>query len=484
MPEALRDAAAMTAVTGSGCAVAVAVHATAPAATGTLTLLLASLAVAACAVIAEQSYVRWRLVGDAVAARLCVAYAVYGTVVVPLAATPGDGVGGSVGQLLGTLGATAALVSILRCPEVVSRARLGVPAAAIGLGAAGAAVLVSAHPAVGRALTGWTIAGQPWLEVTGALAVVVGAGAAAAAGLRLERRSLTCTASALAFLVVAPSVASTGPTPPSAHLLTTTIQVGALALVLPVTVADSRLALRVVGRANSSLRARWRDAVETLDGITREEAERTHELRSALMALEGASEVLRHHVERRGEPDDAALAAALASELARLRALVAQLPLAPVQGFGVRAALLPVVLARRACGQMITLDVPADVQAAGRPQALAEAVGNLLTNAAEHAPGSRVTIAARVGETVRVIVTDDGPGIDPATSTERHRSGGEERAPRGLGLPLAARLIRADGGDLTIVRPQEAPGTAIVIDLPRAARPTLGHGEQWSATAS
>ncbi|WP_146819101.1 sensor histidine kinase [Actinotalea fermentans] len=455
-----------------------------PAATGALTLLLASLAIASCAVIAEQSFVRWRLVGDAVAARLCVAFTVYGTVVVPLAATPVDGVGGALGQLIGTIGATAALVSILRCPDVVSRSRLGVPAAAVGVCAAAAAVLVGAHPGVASALTVWTVAGQSWLEVAGALTVVVGAGVAAASGLRLKRRSLTCTASALTFLVVAPAVASTGPTPPAAHLLTAAVQAGALALILPVTIADSRLALRAVGRANSSLRERWRDAVESLDGLTREQAERSHELRSALLALEGASEVLRRHVAHRGEPDDAALAAALGSELARLRSLVAQLPLATHQGFGVRAALLPVVLAHRACGQLIDLDVSADVQAAGRPQALAEAVGNLLTNAADHAPGSRVTIGAHVDATVRVIVTDDGPGLDPAILTDPPHTSDGARPLRGLGLPVAARLIRADGGDLTILRPQGSAGAAIMIDLPRATRLTDGRGELWSATAS
>lgn len=480
--EALRDAAAMTAVTGSACAVALALRALAPPATNALTLLVAGLAVASCAVIAEQSYVRWRLVGDAVAARLCIAFAVYGTVVVPLAATPTDGVAGAVGQLLGTLGASVALVSVLRCPDVVSRTHLRVPATIIGAAAAISAVLVGAHPAVGRRLDGWTVSGQPWIELAGALAVVVGAGVAAGAGVRLRRRSLTSTASALAFLVVAPTVASSSPTPPSAHLLAAAIQAGALVLVVPVTAADTRLALRVVGRANASLRERWRDAVETIDGITRQEAERTHELRSALAALEGASEVLSRHVEHRGEPDDAALAAALASELARLRALVARLPAAAQESFPVRAALLPVVLAHRACGEAITLDVATDVTAAGRPQALAEAVGNLLTNAAVHAPGSRVTITARLGETVRVLVADDGPGIDPAVLTDRRHTAADPRSRRGLGLPLAARLVRAEGGTLTVLRGQEATGTAIVIELPRATRP--GRDEPWTATAS
>lgn len=107
----------MVAVAGSACAVATAIHAAAPPATEALTHLLAGVAVAACAAIAEHCYLRWRLVGDAVAARMSIAFAVYGTVVVPLTAASTDGAGGTVGQILGTLATAVALMSLLRCPR-------------------------------------------------------------------------------------------------------------------------------------------------------------------------------------------------------------------------------------------------------------------------------------------------------------------------------------------------------------------------------
>lgn len=471
----------MLAVTGGACALCLLLRIAAPAGTTALTLLVAGLAVAACAVVAAQFYLRWRLVGDTVAGRMAIAYVVYGTVVVPLAATPLDGVAGAVGQLLGTVGATAALVSITRCPDVVSRVRLAAPAAAVWLVATTATVAVCTLPALATRLGGLTVVGQPWLEVAGAAVVVVGAGTAIAIGLRLERRSLIRTGVALTLLVVAPAVASAGPTPPSAHLLSAAVQAGALALVVPVAVEDTRLALQVVGRANSALRERCRDVAAQIDGITRREAERTHELRSALLALEGASDVLRRHVERLGEPDDAALAAALASELARLHLLVARLPAAPCAAFAVREALLPVVLAHRACGQTIALHVPTDLTASGRPGALAEAVGNLLTNAAVHAPGSRVTISAHQGRTVRVLVSDDGPGIDPAALADRQRASTDDGRQGGLGLHVAARLVRDDGGSLTVLGHSAAAGAAIAIELPR---PQSGVTDPWSATAS
>lgn len=475
----------MLAVTGGACALCVALRTLSPGGTTALTLLLAGLAVAACAVVAEQSYLRWRLVGDAVGGRLAITYAVYGTVVVPLAATPIDGVAGAVGQLLGTVGATSALVSIVHCPDVASRARIRTSAVVVWLTAVAGALTACTVPALEGRLAALSIAGQPWLEVAGAAVVIVGAGTAIALGLHLERRSLTRTGIALALLVVAPAVASTGPTPPSAHLLAAAIQAGAVALVVPVAAQDTRLALQVVGRANSALRDRWRDVVEQIDGMTRQEAERTHELRTALAALEGASDVLRRHVERMGEPDDAALAAALASELGRLRVLVASLPAAPCAAFPVRDALLPVVLAHKACGQEITLDVPPEVSASGRPEALAEAVENLLTNAAVHAPGSHVTISAHLGRTVRVLVTDDGPGIDPVALADRQRASADRDGFGGLGLHLATRLVTDEGGSLTVLGHRATTGAAIAIELPRPSLPPTGFGDEpWSATAS
>ncbi len=474
----------MLAVTGAACAVAVALHVTTPASTTAVTLLLAGLAIASCTVVAGQAYVRWRLVGDAVSARICVAFAVYGTIVVPLAATRYDGVCGAIGQLLGTVGAAAALFSTAHCAPVETPARLGLRTAAIGAGAAAAAIAICALPSAGRSLAALSIAGQPLLEVAAALAVVAGAGGAAAAGARHRRRTLTTASTALALLAVVPAVASAGPTPPSAHLIAAAVQAGALALVVPVSIADTRLALRAVGRDNATLRERWHDAVTQIDGISRDEAERTHELRSALLALEGASDVLRRHVEHRGTPDDAALAAALASELARLHGLVARLPSTARVAFAVGRALRPVVLARRACGQPIALEIDDEVVAVGRPEALAEAVGNLLTNAAVHAPGAQVTISAHVSDrTTTIVVEDDGPGFGPDEPVARPRLVGGTGVPEpsGLGLLVASRLVADDGGSLTILRDRGGPGAAVMIALPRRSHQ---EHQSWPATAS
>lgn len=476
-----RDAARVLGLAGSLCVTAMAVHTTVPRATAAVTLLLAGFATGACFVVSEQSYVRWRLVGDAVAGRLSIAYVVFGCAVVPLATTDADGVPGGVAQTLGTVGVAAVLITTLRCPDVDSRARIVTPAALVTVAAAVAAVLTASTPAARGLLGGAVVLGQPWIEVAGAGVLVVAAGAVTAAGIRRRRRTLARTGLALALLVVTPAVAAVGPTPPAAHLLAAAVQVGAVALVLPMTSIDTRLALRAVGRANATLRHRWLDAEAEARDLSREEAERTHELRSALLALEGASDVLRRHVEGLGRSDDAALAAAVSAELGRLHHLVERAGEPPVVVYGLTDALTPLVLARRACGQQIDLDVPPGTTVVGRPGALAEAVGNLLENSAAHAPGARVTLSTTRHEgRVRLLVRDDGPGFSPGRPALPARRRGPD-ARHGLGLAVAARLVAQDGGRLVVL---PGRGATVAIDLEPGPAASAHGREPWTATAS
>lgn len=500
--EAAADAAKTISLTGALALGAGLLSDEAPSVVPVVAILLGGLGTGLCFLLGEQAYVRWRLVGDVVAARLSVAFLVYGATVVPLATTQVDGVGGALAQTVGTVAAGAVLLTTVAVPEVDDRCRFLRPFGVVAVLAGLAAWLPAGLPWTTHALTRYTIIGQPAVEVVAAATLVVVSGALTAAGLRRSRRVLTRAGAAFAVLTVVPSVAAEGPTPLGAPLLAAAIQVGALALVIPTTIADTRAALFAVGRANNGLRSRWRDAQAQADGLAREDVERRHEIRSALLAIEGASAVLRRNFEHLGRQSEAELAAAVESEIARLQELVTRAPARPPSTFALRAALRPVVLAHRANGLKVVLDVPADVVVVGHPASLAEAVGNLLVNAAVHAPGARVRIATvRSGRPgyVRLEVVDDGPGLDPDAALREPRADGH-----GIGLPMAARLVGQDGGRLSLVaggaaRPGVAtgatrPGAAIAMDL-RLPSPSGdadgadgggdgGDGVAWTVNAS
>src|SRR5690606_19895833 len=98
---------------------------------------------------------------------------------------------------------------------------------------------------------------------------------------------------------------------------------------------------------------------------------------------------------------------------------------------------------------------------------------NLVANAHQYG-GDEVTIdACRVDGRVRVSVTDDGPGVDPAIESAIFepfmRGSADRRSPGvGLGLAICRRLADAMGGSLTYER-RDGDGSRFVVELPAAA---------------
>lgn len=103
------------------------------------------------------------------------------------------------------------------------------------------------------------------------------------------------------------------------------------------------------------------------------------------------------------------------------------------------------------------------------PDALARAVENLVTNAAEHAR-TRMHIACTLENSALVIeVSDDGPGFSPAAlehgcdrlfSDDASRSTADGAAHYGLGLYTAAEVARIHGGAVTLSNRMCDDGTA------------------------
>jgi signal transduction histidine kinase len=102
---------------------------------------------------------------------------------------------------------------------------------------------------------------------------------------------------------------------------------------------------------------------------------------------------------------------------------------------------------------------------------LAQAVGNLLSNAIEHGGGRiEVRVVGRRGggsavSTVRIEFADEGPGL-PAPVGELVRQGRRSRGSHGHGLVVAASVAAVHGGRLGSA-PSER-GARLVLELPAA----------------
>ncbi len=200
-------------------------------------------------------------------------------------------------------------------------------------------------------------------------------------------------------------------------------------------------------------------------------AEAAHELRTPVAALLGELEVAlrsprssaqyrdvllsnREEVERLRQLVDGltALARIDAGQAERAREVVRAGELAA-------AALAVEARALRLAGNASRLEVDADPELEVHRPLLEVALGNLLRNAARHAPGSQVVL--RVGrEAGRAVfdVDDAGAGVPP---TEREalfdrfvRTGEARRRDRtglGLGLPIAREVARRHGGDCVLL---------------------------------
>src|SRR5690606_33386923 len=107
--------------------------------------------------------------------------------------------------------------------------------------------------------------------------------------------------------------------------------------------------------------------------------------------------------------------------------------------------------ARVARDEVVSLRIPV------RRNALKRCLANILTNAVEHARHVRVS-ARRSGDSVEIVVDDDGPGI-PAAERENvfrpfyrlDNSRNPATGGVGLGLSIARDVARGHGGDVTLL---------------------------------
>ena len=113
---------------------------------------------------------------------------------------------------------------------------------------------------------------------------------------------------------------------------------------------------------------------------------------------------------------------------------------------------------------------------------LAQAIGNLLTNAAKYTePGGRITIRTeRRGDQVSITVRDTGIGIAPEMLpyvfqmfVQERQAIDRARGGLGLGLAIVKSLVELHGGTVSASSDGRGKGSAFTIHLPLAAAPPV-----------
>ncbi|MGC4028244.1 MAG: ATP-binding protein [Steroidobacteraceae bacterium] len=121
-------------------------------------------------------------------------------------------------------------------------------------------------------------------------------------------------------------------------------------------------------------------------------------------------------------------------------------------------------------GHLLRSEVEPGLSVSADRRLLSQAIANLLDNTLRHTPpGTAITLRAqRAGAATRIVVEDDGPGVDAAelerlfrrfTRSERSRS----TPGHGLGLALVAAVAAAHGGRTWA---DSSGGFRVVIELP------------------
>ncbi|MDH3306942.1 MAG: HAMP domain-containing histidine kinase [Acidimicrobiia bacterium] len=210
----------------------------------------------------------------------------------------------------------------------------------------------------------------------------------------------------------------------------------------------------------------------------------SHELRTPLTTIGGYAEVL----QASGDLETGRVGSVLGREAERLRRLIEDvMTLARLEArqFTVRSEVVDIgahlgeaAEAFDALAMAAEVKLVKDIEPTGLvvtdPDRTSQIVANLLSNALRHTParGEVSLRVRRIGESMEIVVTDNGPGVDPSELPhlfERFRTGRSHQRPEGsgLGLAIVRQLVDLLGGSVSASLPA-AGGLAMHVTLPAA----------------
>lgn len=208
----------------------------------------------------------------------------------------------------------------------------------------------------------------------------------------------------------------------------------------------------------------------------------THEMKSPLTGIKGASEILRDHV---ASVQGNKFLGNIDTEVERLQRLVERMlqlsrlenaraiAKSPINGPALFRALADAFHTQLAEKNVhLALHVPQNTTLDGDELLLHQAFGNLIANAMDFSPpGTTITLTAVPGpHTLAVSIADQGTGIpdfavhkvfDKFYSLDRPDTG---KKSSGLGLPFVKEVVHLHGG--TIALANTHPGLEVRIELP------------------
>jgi signal transduction histidine kinase len=194
-------------------------------------------------------------------------------------------------------------------------------------------------------------------------------------------------------------------------------------------------------------------------------AEVAHELRTPVAGIRGRAELAID------DDEDARTEAltAIVSQSERLTAAIDTLLAVARRELDPAASAVDLVALAREVGDVELVIHGTPPLAEGEPDIIRRAIAPLVDNARRHATSAVTLEVSSSRDTVSLAIRDDGPGMSPDLGASAFDPGTRGTSPgsAGLGLPLARRLTRSCGGDITL---GPGPGGHFILTLPAVRR--------------